>query len=209
MMFSMSNTCLYHKECVRHCRWLRLHVLWPVQSLFGHGSDCRAQCRTHRSALLLSTCWTAWETRPLASLSKQRAWRNPTKHVYVSNSTTLQLSYNGNHNCFLPLLTLFMSSSQCLPGVEFPEAAVQVFQGSNEEPPAVNPHTGVIIEVRVQDEHWIQLLTVPQSSHQCWVIMQPESLAEPVNTSMSHAREPVNTSTTDIFEITLCLQKTF
>lgn len=76
-----------------------------------------------------------------------------------------------------------------LPGVEFPEAAVQVFEASNEKPPAVDTHKGVVINVRVQDEHRVQLLTVPQSSHQSWVVMQPESLAEPVNTSMSHACE--------------------
>lgn len=67
-----------------------------------------------------------------------------------------------------------------LPGVELPEAAVQVRQGSNEEPPAVEAHTGLIMEVRIQDEHGVELLTVPQSSHQCWVVMQPQSLTEPV-----------------------------
>lgn len=84
-----------------------------------------------------------------------------------------------------------------LPGVEFPQAAVQVFEGSDEEPPAVVSHRGVVMEVRVQDEHRVELLTVPQSSHQGWVVMQPESLAEPVNTCMSHAWEPVNTSIID------------
>lgn len=86
----------------------------------------------------------------------------------------------------------------CLPGVQFPEAEVQVFEGSDEEPPAVDTHTGVVMEVRVQDKHWVELLTVPQSSHQCWVVMQPESLAKPVNACMSHACEPVNTLVTDI-----------
>lgn len=81
-----------------------------------------------------------------------------------------------------------------LPGVEPPEAAVQVFEGSDEKPPAVDAHTGVVVEVRVQNEHRIQLLTVPQSSHQGRVVMQPEALAEPVNTRMSHASAPENTS---------------
>lgn len=74
-----------------------------------------------------------------------------------------------------------------LPGVEFPEAAVQIYEGSDEEPPAVDTHTGVVMEVRVQNEHRVQFLTVPQSSHQCWVVVQSQSLAEPVNTCMSHA----------------------
>lgn len=73
-----------------------------------------------------------------------------------------------------------------LPGVEFFEATVQVCEGSDEEPPAVDAHTFVVVEVRVQDEHRVDFLTVPQGSHQCWVVMQPESLAEPVYTCMSH-----------------------
>lgn len=72
------------------------------------------------------------------------------------------------------------------PGVEFPEAEVQVFEGSNEEPPAVDADTGVVVEVRVQDEHRVELPAVPQRSHQRWVVMQPESLAEPVDTCMGH-----------------------
>lgn len=79
-----------------------------------------------------------------------------------------------------------------LPGVELPEAAVEVFEGSDEEPPAVDTHAGVVMKIRVQDEHRVQLLTVPQSSHQCWVVMQPESLAEPVDTGMSHVCEHIN-----------------
>lgn len=73
-----------------------------------------------------------------------------------------------------------------LPGVELPEAVVQVFQGSDEEPPAVEAHTGLVVEVRVQDKHGVELLTVSQSGDQCWVVVQPESLAEPVNAGVSH-----------------------
>lgn len=90
-----------------------------------------------------------------------------------------------------------------LPGVKFPEAAVQVFEGPDEEPPAVDTHTGVVMEVGIQDEHWVELLTVPQGSHQGWIIMQPESLAEPVNTGMSHGLEPANTCETFV---QLCLR---
>lgn len=86
-------------------------------------------------------------------------------------------------------------SPLCLPGVVFPEAAVEVFECPDEKPPAVDTHTSVVVEVRVQDEHRVELPTVPQSSHECWVIMQPESLAEPVNTCMTHACKPVNTIT--------------
>lgn len=74
-----------------------------------------------------------------------------------------------------------------VPGVELPEAEVQVFEGPNEEPPAVDPHTGFVVEVWVNDEHREQLLTVPQSGQKSRVIMQPESLPEPVDTGMSHA----------------------
>ena len=78
------------------------------------------------------------------------------------------------------------------PGVELPQAAVQIFQGSDEEPPAVEAH--VVMEVRVQEEHRVELLTVPQSSQERWVIVHPQSLPEPVNTCMSHVGEPVNTT---------------
>lgn len=67
-------------------------------------------------------------------------------------------------------------STVSLPRVELPEASVKVLQRSNEEPPAVDTHTRVVVEVRVQYEHRVQLLTVLESSHQSWVVMQPESL---------------------------------
>lgn len=79
-----------------------------------------------------------------------------------------------------------------LPRVELPEASVKVLQRSNEEPPAVDTHTSVVVEVRVQYEHRVQLLTVLESSHQSWVVMQPESFAEPVNTRVSHTCGHVN-----------------
>lgn len=79
-----------------------------------------------------------------------------------------------------------------LPRVELPEASVKVLQCSNEEPPTVDTHTRVVVEVRVQYEHRVQLLTVLESSHQSWVVMQPESFVEPVNTCVSHTCGHVN-----------------
>lgn len=43
----------------------------------------------------------------------------------------------------------------------------------DEEPAAVDTNT-VVVEVRVQDEHWVELLAASESSHQRWVVMQPE-----------------------------------
>lgn len=99
---------------------------------------------------------------------------------------------------FNSLIVVLNVINVSVPRVEFPEAAVQVFQGSNEEPPAVDTHR-VVVEVGVQDKHWIKLLTVPQSSHESWVVVQPESFAEPVDTRMSHVHEPVKTSVKAIF----------
>lgn len=82
-----------------------------------------------------------------------------------------------------------MQYALVLPGVELPEAAVQVFERSNQEPPAVNANMSVVVAVRVQDEHRVELLTLPESSHQSRVVMQPESLAEPVDTRMGHGCE--------------------
>lgn len=62
---------------------------------------------------------------------------------------------------------------------------VQFFESPDEEPAAVDTNT-FVVEVRVQDEHWVELLAVSESSHQRWVVMQPESLAEPVNGCMTH-----------------------
>lgn len=81
-----------------------------------------------------------------------------------------------------------------LPRVELPQAEVQVFKGSDEEPPAVDAHTAAVMKVRVQDEQWVQLLAVLQSSHQSRVVMQPESLSEPVNARVSHPTVPVDTT---------------
>lgn len=72
-----------------------------------------------------------------------------------------------------------------LPGVEFPEAKVQFFESPDEEPAAVDTNT-FVVEVRVQDEHWVQLLAVSESCHQRRIVMQPQSLAEPVNRCMTH-----------------------
>lgn len=79
-----------------------------------------------------------------------------------------------------------------LPRVEFSQAAVQVLQSSDQKPPAVQSHLRVI-QVRVQDKNRVQLLTVSQSCHQCWVVVQPEALSEPMNTYVSHFWRSVNT----------------
>lgn len=73
-----------------------------------------------------------------------------------------------------------------LPGVELPQAAVQVLKRTNEESQAVDAGPVLVIEVGVQDEERVQLLAVSESCHQCWVVVQPESLAEPVNAHVSH-----------------------
>lgn len=99
-------------------------------------------------------------------------------------------SYNWRQDLKTAIRIVFPNAIPALlPGVELPEAAVQVFEGSNEEPPVVDAHAGVVVEVWVQDEDRVELLTVPQSSHQRWVVMQSESLAEPVDTCVSHAGE--------------------
>lgn len=85
----------------------------------------------------------------------------------------------------LMLPTRYCRCKQELPGVEFPEAKVQFFESPDEEPAAVDPDP-FVVELRVQDEHWVELLAVSESSHQRWVVMQPESLAEPVNGCMTH-----------------------
>lgn len=69
--------------------------------------------------------------------------------------------------------------------MEFPEAKVQFFESPDEEPAAVDTDP-FVVEVRVQDEDWVELLAVSESSHQRWVVVQPESLAEPVNGCMTH-----------------------
>lgn len=110
-------------------------------------------------------------------------------NVYMITAARHQ-SYNWRQDLKMAIRIVFPNAVPArLPGVELPEAAVQVFEGSNEEPPAVDANTGVVVEVWVQDEDRVELLTVPQSSHQRWVVMQPESLAEPVNTCVSHAGE--------------------
>lgn len=80
-----------------------------------------------------------------------------------------------------------------VPGIQFPEAGVQVFERPDEEPPAFDAVTGLIVEVRVQYEHRVELLAVLECSHQGRVVVQPEALAEPVNACMRHPWEPVNT----------------
>ena len=100
-------------------------------------------------------------------------------------------AYNWRQDLKMAIRIVFPNAvpAPTLPGVELPEAAVQVFEGSDEEPPAVDAHTGPVVEVWVQHEDRVELLTVPESSHQRWVVMQPESLAEPVDTCVSHAGE--------------------
>lgn len=90
--------------------------------------------------------------------------------------------------CVLTFLIVNISDTVpvSLPGVELPEAAVQVFESSEEKPPAVDIHKGFVMEVRVQDEDRVQLLTVPQGSHERWVVMQPQTLTEPVNACVCH-----------------------
>lgn len=80
-MIGMSITFLYCTECVKLCKPLRRHVVQPMRSQFCPGWDCRALCHTHRSTLSLSIWWTAWGTRPLVSLSPQRACGSQTQQL--------------------------------------------------------------------------------------------------------------------------------
>lgn len=52
-----------------------------MRSQFCPDWDCRALCHTRRSTLSLPICWTAWGTRPLVSLSPQRACGSPAQQL--------------------------------------------------------------------------------------------------------------------------------
>lgn len=78
-----------------------------------------------------------------------------------------------------------MAADKKIPGVELPQAKVKVFESPNKEPTAVDTNT-FVVELRVQDEHWVELLAVSESGRQPRVVMQPKSLSEPVNAPLSH-----------------------
>ncbi len=73
-----------------------------------------------------------------------------------------------------------------LPGVEFLQTGVQVSESFYQKSPLMNAYASVVGVPGVQQEQGVDVSTVFQGSDQSRIIMQTQTLAEPVNGVMAH-----------------------
>lgn len=73
-----------------------------------------------------------------------------------------------------------------LPGVEFLQTGVQVSESFYQKSPSINAYASVVGVPGVQQEQGVDVSTVFQGSDQSRIIMQTQTLAEPVNGVMAH-----------------------
>ncbi len=119
---------------------------------------------------------------PLTTNSlKVQETKNDIKHVALRK--TYLSTFDSKYPQLKPPPDLQFPS---LPGVEFLQTGVQVSESFYQKSPLINAYASVVGVPGVQQEQGVDVSTVFQGSDQSRIIMQTQTLAEPVNGVMAH-----------------------